>query len=72
MNELTFEPGELFIYRNGDKYELGKVKRKDSRGEGYFCWYHRGDTAAHTPVDCMHKLVNAYCIDKESLGGEHN
>jgi len=64
-----FEPGELFIYRNGDRYELGKVKRPNNDGDGYFCWYHLGETAANTPTSCMHKLQNAYVIDGESLGG---
>lgn len=65
----TFRPGELFIYRNGNRYEIGKVKRPNNTGDGYFCWYHTGETAANTPVTCMHKLENAYAIDKESLGG---
>lgn len=60
-----FENGEYFIYVNGDingRYELGKVKRPNNNGTGYFCWYHTGDTCANTPVECMHKLVNAYVI----------
>ena len=64
-----FEPGELFIYVNGDRYELGKVKRPNNTSDGYFCWYHLGETAANTPTSCMHKLQNAYVIDGESLGG---
>lgn len=65
----TFEPGELFIYVNGESYEIGKVKRPNNTGDGYFCWYHTGETAANTPTDHMHKLTNAYVIDGESLGG---
>lgn len=65
----TFEPGELFVYVNGSNYELGKVKRPNGRGDGYFCWYHEGTTAANTPVECMHKLQNAYVIASEGLGG---
>jgi hypothetical protein len=64
-----FDPGELFIYVNGERFEIGKVKRPDNNGTGYFCWYHRGETAANTPTYCMHKLENAYVIDSESLGG---
>jgi hypothetical protein len=37
--------------------------------DGAFVWYNSGDTAAKTPFDCMHKLVNAYCIGETSLGG---
>lgn len=54
-----FKPGELFVYTNGDRWELGIVKCRNNSGDGYFCWYHRGDTAANTPVRCMHKLANA-------------
>ena len=54
----TYENGELFVYTNGDRWELGMVKRPGS-GDGYFCWYSRGDTAAFTPTSCMHKLSNA-------------
>lgn len=68
MNK-TFEPGEYFIYVNGDingRYELGKVKRQRDETT-YFCYYHEGDTAAATPVSCMHKLTNAYIIRDEGF-----
>ena len=55
----NFKVGELFVYTNGDRWELGVVKRENNSGDGYFCWYHRGDTAANTPTRCMHKLANA-------------
>ena len=54
-----FENGELFVYTNGDRWELGMVKRPNNTGDGYFCWYSLGDTAANTPTDHMHKLANA-------------
>lgn len=54
-----FKTGELFVYVNGDRWELGMVKSENNSGDGYFCWYHRGDTAANTPTRCMHKLANA-------------
>jgi hypothetical protein len=53
-----FVPGELFVYTNGDRWELGQVKAK-ARDDAYYCWYSTGDTAACTPVDHMHKLANA-------------
>lgn len=56
---VTFERGELFVYTNGDRWELGIVKAPNNTGTGYFCWYHMGDTAANTPVEHMHKLENA-------------
>lgn len=55
----TYEPGELFVYMNGDHWELGEVKCANNTGTGYFCWYSTGDTAANTPTRCMHKLANA-------------
>ena len=55
----AYEPGELFVYRNGDRWELGMVKGPNHDGSGYFCWYSRGDTAANTPTRCMHRLANA-------------
>ena len=55
----TYEPGELFVYMNGDHWELGEVKRVNNTGTGYFCWYSTGDTAANKPTRCMHKLANA-------------
>lgn len=65
--ENNFREGELIIYQNGDRYELGKIKRITDTGA--FVCYSEGDTAAHTPFDCMHKLTNSYVITKTSLGG---
>ena len=65
----SFEENELFIYKNGNHYELGKVKRVNNDSTGYFCWYHTGDTAANTNVEDMHKLVNAYVVESENFGG---
>lgn len=55
----TYRPGELFVYVNGDRWELGQVKRPNNDGTGYFCWYSMGDTCANTPLCNMHKLANA-------------
>ncbi len=63
-----FKEGEFIIYQNGDRYEIGKIKRLTDNGA--FVWYHEGSTAAKTPYDCMHKLVNGYCIKVTTLGGE--
>ena len=63
-----FKEGELIVYQNGDRFEIGKIKRITE--DGAFVWYHEGETAAKTPFDCMHKLVNGYVIEQESLGGE--
>jgi len=55
---MEFKPGELFVYTNGDRWELGQVKAR-ARDDAYFCLYSTGDTAACTPVANMHKLANA-------------
>ena len=58
MAEDEFTEGELFVYTNGDRWELGMVKRPNNAEDGYFCWYSTGDTAANTPTSHMHKLAN--------------
>ena len=63
-----FRPGELFVCMNGERLEIGKVKKENYTGDGYFCWYSTGETAANTPVDCMHKITNLYAL--YDLGGE--
>ncbi len=63
-----FKAGDLIIYRNGDSYEIGKIKRVCP--DGAFVWYHEGSTAAKTPFDCMHRLVNAYTVKETTLGGK--
>lgn len=54
----VFEPGELFVYQNGDRFELGMVKSRNRMNDGYFCWYSIGSTAANTPIRCMRKFEN--------------
>lgn len=62
-----FYEGELIIYQNGDRYEIGKIKRITDIGA--FVYYSDGDTAAKTPFDCMHKLTNSFVVTNTSLGG---
>lgn len=66
--ENKFKPGELFIYQNGDRYEIGKVKGVKDETHCW-CWYHEGETAASTPINVMHKIMNDYCIKRTTLGG---
>lgn len=68
MTHENFETGEYIVYQNGDKYELGRIS--SLREDGAFVCYHEGYTAAKTPWDKMHKLVNSYAIVKTNLGGE--
>ena len=62
-----FSVGEYIIYINGESIELGRIKRLTDTGA--FVYYSSGDTAAKTPYDCMHKLINSYTILKTNLGG---
>lgn len=62
-----FYPGEYIVYVNGDKFELGRIT--SIQDNGAFVCYHEGETAAKTPFDHMHKLVNAYAIKHTTLGG---
>ena len=65
LNE--FEIGEYIIYQNGEKYELGRIASLCDNGA--FVCYHEGETAAKTPYDHMHKLINRYVLKDTSLGG---
>ena len=51
-----FNEGDYIIYQNGDRYEIGKIKRIVD--DGAFVWYHDGETAAKTPFERMHKISN--------------
>lgn len=69
-NQEKYKPGEIFVYVNGDRWELGVVKGPNNSGDGYFCWYSLGDTAASTPTRCMHKLANAGWSHLERRGDD--
>ena len=68
INGDRYEVGEYIIYVNGDRYELGRIKRLTE--DGAFICYHEGETAAKTPYDLIHKLVNGFTIKDTTLGGE--
>lgn len=58
-----FDVGEPFVYQNGDRFEIGVVKRRNPRKPGcYFCWYSTGDTAVCTDEADMRKIANAYAF----------
>lgn len=63
-----FKVGEYIIYINGDRYELGRIKRLTE--DGAFICYHEGETAAKTPFDHIHKLTNGFTIKETTIGGE--
>ena len=63
-----FSEGEYIIYMNGDRLELGRIKRVVE--DGAFVYYSEGDTASKTPFDRMYKLINGFTIKKTTLGGQ--
>ena len=65
----NFRIGQYVIYRNGDRYELGRIK--SLHHDGAFVAYHSGETGAKTPYDLMHPLVNEFVIKKTLLGGTY-
>lgn len=67
MCVTVFRPGDLIIYQNGDRFEIGKIKRLVD--DGAFVWYSSGETAAKTSFSDMRPLRNAHVITDTSLGG---
>jgi hypothetical protein len=66
--EKEFQTGQLVIYKKGETLQIGKVK--SLQGDAAFVWYHEGDTAALTPLECLYPLENAYVIEKDRLNLE--
>ncbi len=63
-----FKVGQYIVYHNGDRYEIGRIKRLMQYGA--FIAYNEGDIGAMTNYADMHPLVNDYCIEKTTLGGD--
>ena len=61
-----FGVGELILYQNGDRYEIGKIKKLTSNGA--FVWYSEGETAAKTSYSDMKKILNRHCITDDKFG----
>lgn len=66
MGVPDYKIGQYIVYHNGDRYEIGRIKKLCSTGA--FVAYNEGDTGAKTPYDLMHPLINEYCIKKTILG----
>ena len=64
---MNYTKGDYVIYRNGEKYEIGRIA--SIRHDGAFVCYHEGETASKTSYDRMHKLINACVIKRTTLGG---
>lgn len=59
-NIHNITPGQVILYSNGDRHELGVVKRVTETGA--FVNYHMGDTAAHTGFEHMKPIENEYAF----------
>ena len=68
--EITgaFYVGQYGVYRNGEKYELGRIA--SLKQQCAFVCYHEGETAAATPYHTIHPLFNAHTIKSTTLGGD--
>ena len=66
-----FSVGEPVIYQNGNRFELGIIKR-DCGDDEYFIWYHTGDTAARTHARHLHKISNRYAFHVIRLDPDDN
>lgn len=62
--------GDLVIYTNGDRAEIGKIKRITPDNMSAFVWYHTGETAALTWLHDLTPITNAYTITATDLGGD--
>ena len=74
MEKETFpqyEVGEAVLYQNGDRFELGIVKRVCG-DNSYFVNYGKGDTAARTHAYHLHKIANSYAFHIIRLDPDDN
>lgn len=63
MEFPKYQPKEIVLYQNGDRFELGEIKRLANKPDEYFIWYHTGDTAACTHARNLHKITNSYAFE---------
>lgn len=60
-----FEPGEIVVFNDGYRIQLGEVKKKNPMVEdNYFVYYSTGDTAASTDACYLHKTENGYAFKR--------
>ena len=58
-----YEDNEVVLYQNGNRFELGVVRRKANSPDSYFINYHTGDTSACTHARNLHKISNLYAFE---------
>ena len=66
--EYQFKEGELVVYQNEVKKEIGLVKRVTEHG--CFVWYHLGGTTALTPFYVL-KSIELYQMLKMTFDNDY-
>lgn len=60
-----FESGEIVVFNDGWRIQIGEVKRRNPRlPSNYFVYYSTGDTAASTDACYLHKVENGYAFKR--------
>lgn len=65
-NESAIYPGDIVAVETPDGFKIGRVKKADRFVD---VWIDQTNVAAIAERDCVHKIVNAYVITGEVLGG---
>ena len=65
---LSFYKGQYIVCINGNRCQIGRIKRLCS--DGAFVFYHGGDTASKTAYESMRPIENEYTISETILGND--
>ena len=65
-NESAICPGDIVAVETPDGFKIGRVKKADRYVD---VWIDQTNVAAIVERKCVHKIVNAYLITGEVLGG---
>ncbi len=66
-SKITYKSGDMVVYTNGTRQEVGTIKRFRDNGDA-FVWYHTGDTASCTPLDLLRKF---YLHDLDNMSNKY-
>lgn len=64
MKSKQFEDGEVVIFDDGTRTQIGIVKRKAMIPNHYFVYYSTGDTAASTDASYLRRVENGYAFKR--------
>ena len=65
-NETAIYPGDIVVVETQDGFKIGRVKKADRFVD---VWIDQTNVAAIVKRNYVHKIVNAYVITGEVLGG---